>query len=256
MKGIILAAGEGKRLSPLTDHYPKCMVNYNDKPIINYILDSMEQCGIEKPIIVNGYKKEVLVTHLRDRNIIYYTNENYAATNMVATLFCAEDEFDDDIIISYADIIFTNDILKKLIFSSYDVSVVVDKNWQDLWEIRMDEPLQDAETMKINNEGDIIEIGDKPNCYEDIDGQYIGLIKISKKAISKVSEFYHNLDKKATYDGGNFNNMYMTTLLQLIINKLSPVKAVLINGGWLEFDTIKDLESYKGLSLDSIGRKK
>ena len=41
---------------------------------------------------VNGYKKEVLVTHLRDRNIIYYTNENYAATNMVATLFCAEDE--------------------------------------------------------------------------------------------------------------------------------------------------------------------
>ena len=50
--------------------------------------------------------------------------------------------------------------------------------------------------------------------------------------------------------------MYMTTLLQLIINNLSPVKAVLINGGWLEFDTINDLESYKGLSIDHIGKKK
>ena len=256
MKGIILAAGEGKRLSPLTDLHPKCMINYNGKTIINYILDTMDQCGIENPIIVNGYKKEILEKHLRDRDISYYTNENYAVTNMVATLFCAEDDFDDDIIISYADIIFTDDVLKKLIVSNYDISVVVDSKWQDLWEMRMDVPLQDAETMKINNDGNIIGLGKTPNSYEDVEGQYIGLIKISKKIISKVSKFYHNLDKKVTYGGEDFNNMYMTTLLQLIINNLSPVKAVLINGGWLEFDTIKDLESYKGLSPDSIRKKK
>ena len=71
----------------------------------------------------------------------------------------------------------------------------------------MENPLDDAETLKIYK-GNIIEIGKKTNTYKDIEGQYIGLIKISKKILKKIIKFYDNLDRNSLYDGKNFDNMY------------------------------------------------
>jgi choline kinase len=164
---------------------------------------------------------------------------------MVKTLFCAGKELDDDIIISYSDIIYSSGVLESLLASPSDLSVVVDKDWKELWELRMDEPLADAETMKLDNQGNIIELGKKPKSYDEIEGQYIGLIKISRKVISKVCQYYASLDRRAVYDGNSFDNMYMTSFIQLIIDNLMPVKAVIINGGWLEIDTVSDLERYQ-----------
>ena len=56
MKMIIVAAGQGTRLRPLTNNKPKCMVEYNNKPIIDYILDAASECNIKDIAIVNGYK--------------------------------------------------------------------------------------------------------------------------------------------------------------------------------------------------------
>lgn len=245
MKAIILAAGQGSRLRPLTDNKPKCMVEYNKKPIIDYILEIIEDCGINNIAIVGGYKQEVLQKHLKNKEIKFYTNEKFDKTNMVHTLFCAEDWIDQDIIISYADIIYKKEILQKLIESNADISVVVDKEWQKLWELRMENPLSDAETMKLDENNNIIELGKKPQSLIDIEGQYIGLIKISKNVIQKVKSFYQNLNKTALYDGKNFENMYMTSFIQLIIDKLMPVKAVFVNQGWIEIDNLQDLKVYE-----------
>ena len=130
---IILAAGQGTRLRPLTTNKPKCMVEYNQKPIIEYILEASSGYGFRNVVIVNGYKKEVLEDHLKNRNINFITNEDYDKTNMVSTLFCAKDFMDEDLIISYADIVYKKEILDKLIASKDDFSVVVDKDWRKLW---------------------------------------------------------------------------------------------------------------------------
>jgi len=243
MKGIILAAGQGVRLSPLTDDKPKCMVEYNNKMIIDYILDSMTACGVTEQIIVNGYKKEVLENHVEQRNVVTYSNEKFASSNMVSTLFCAEHEMNDEIVISYADIIYKNEVLQALLDSTADIACVVDTKWKELWLQRMDNPLDDAETMKIDKDENIVELGKKPQGYSDIEAQYIGLIKVSSKALPLIRDFYHSLDKKADYDGKDFDNMYMTSFLQMIIDKLMPIQAVRINGGWLEIDSVSDLKS-------------
>jgi len=243
MKMIILAAGKGTRLRPLTNDKPKCMVEYKDKPIIDYILEVAEKCNIKNIAIVNGYKKGILEKHLKNKNIKFFTNKEYDKTNMVNTLFCAKEFMNDDLIISYADIIFKKEVLEKLIDSRYDFSVIVDKKWQELWSLRMENPLDDAETLKIR-EGKIIELGKKPKSYKEIEGQYIGLIKISKNVLSKVVEFYESLDKHKLYDGKDFNNMYMTSFIQLIIDNLLDVKPVFIDGGWIEIDSVSDLEIY------------
>lgn len=245
MKAIILAAGEGTRLRPLTDNKPKCMVEYKNKPIIDHIIDCMNQNNINDIAVVAGYKKDVLEEHLKNRDVIFYDNHKYDSTNMVTSLFCAEEYMDDDVIISYADIVYDKGVLKKLMDFSGDIGVVVDKDWRQLWEKRMDDPLSDAETLKLRD-GVIYELGKKPNSYNEIEGQYIGLIKISANAAGKVRDFYNSLDRNSEYDGKDFNNMYMTSFIQMIIDDLTDVKPVFIKGGWLEIDTLEDLKAYDG----------
>ena len=246
MKLIILAAGQGTRLRPLTDNIPKCMVEFKKKPIIDHILDAASSCNIDNICIVTGYKQDVLKDHLQSKRIIYYSNPNYEKTNMVDTLFRARDYLDGDIIISYADIVYSDDILQKLINFNEGISVVVDKDWKQLWSLRMNNPLDDAETLKINNNR-IIELGRKPSGYGEIDAQYIGLIKISKEVISSVINYYDSLPRGQMYDGKDFENMYMTSFLQLIIDNLMDVVPVEIQGGWYEIDSVQDLKAYTNI---------
>jgi choline kinase len=245
MKAIILAAGRGTRLAPLTDTLPKCMVEYNGRTLIKTVLEIFKSCGIDDISIVGGYKMEVLREHLRENKVKYYTNSDFSGTNMVYSLFCAEPELNDDIIISYSDIIFNKSVAQKLMEDKSPVSVVVDKKWMDLWKLRMEDPLLDAESLILDAENNILELGKKTNNYSHIQGQYIGLIKIRQEAWTKIHSFYNMLDKSALYDGKDFNNMFMTTFLQNIIDRLMSVKAVFIEGGWIEIDSLNDLEAYK-----------
>jgi len=248
MKLIILAAGQGTRLRPLTLEKPKCMVQYKSKPIINYILETAKKCNINNISVICGYKKNILKSHLSDYKISFYDNDNFDSTNMVSTLFCAGAYLDDDIIISYSDIIYKEEVLEKLINSKGNFNVVIDKNWRELWQLRMDNPLNDAETLKIEN-NKIIEIGKKPKNYSEIHGQYIGLIKISKKFVSNFLKFYKSLDKNLIYDGKNFQNMYLTTLIQLLIDNLIEVNPIFISGQWIEIDSLEDLNAYENKGI-------
>ena len=245
---IILAAGEGSRLRPLTENIPKCMVKFKGKPIIDYIIEATYNSEITDITIVNGYKSHVLEKHLNNESINFLTNEKYDTTNMVSTLFCAKKFLNDDIIISYSDIIYKKEILKSLISSNEDFSVIVDKEWDKLWSLRMVDPLSDLETLKIKG-NKIIEIGKKPKCYENIEGQYIGLIKISKRVINKVIKYYEDLDKVRLYDGKDYDNMYMTSFIQMVIENLMDVSPVYTKGGWIEIDSIEDLNAYNRTKL-------
>ena len=71
MKVIILAAGQGTRLRPLTDHQPKCMVEIGHKSIIDRQIEVMKACGIKEEdiYIVGGYRSDVLAEHFRDTGI-------------------------------------------------------------------------------------------------------------------------------------------------------------------------------------------
>ncbi|SVD15129.1 uncharacterized protein METZ01_LOCUS367983, partial [marine metagenome] len=250
MKALILAAGQGIRMGSETEDKPKCMITYKGKPLINYTIETMRACGIEDIIIIDGYKSKVLQSYLSNDKVRFITNEEFYKTNMVYTLFCAESEMNDDLIISYGDIIYTKEVLQSLIQNNNDFAVTVDKNWRELWKLRMDDPLKDAETMKIDNSCNILELGKKPKSYEEINGQYIGLLKISNSFLKVIRNFYHNLDKSKYYDGKDYNNMYMTSFIQILINIGWKVQAVEIYNGWLELDTTNDLLLYEKLESE------
>ena len=110
MKAIILAAGEGKRLRPFTLERPKCMVEIGGKSLLERQLHILDHKEISDVIIIGGYKIEML----KGKANKVIENPRYQDTNMVSTLFCAEEELKGDLIISYGDIVYSRGILEKL----------------------------------------------------------------------------------------------------------------------------------------------
>ena len=89
---------------------------------------------------------------------------------MVWSFFCARSEFNDDIVISYSDIAYDKSIIKSLVVDSEaPISVVIDKEWSSLWGLRMEDPLKsDVESLRINEDGHIQEIGKKVKSASEV----------------------------------------------------------------------------------------
>jgi choline kinase len=243
-----LAAGQGLRLKPLTDDKPKCLVPFRGRPILDRLLSALRAAGITDVAVVTGYRAETI----RDRGLTTRHNPDFASTNMVHSLFCAEDLLDGDVLIVYGDILIRPGLLRTFCDSSAPIAVAVNTQWRDLWALRMEDPLADAETLKLDQDGYIRELGRKASSYAEIEGQYMGLIRIARDALPKVRAFYHSLDRARRYDGKDFRNMFMTSFLQEIIDRLMPIRAVLLGGGWLEIDSIDDLSAYDALPGDYL----
>lgn len=250
MKIIILAAGQGTRLRPHTNVKPKCMVELKGKPLLHHQLEAIAECGVVKQDIALacGYLQNALIAP----GIKQYRNEQYATTNMVSTLFAAESfmQKGEDLIISYGDIVYQPEVLDKLLATEGDVVVAADLDWYDLWKLRMENPLDDAETFKMTEDGKVLELGKTPEHREEAQAQYIGLIKVSDSKVSDFIQHYHNMNKDVEYDGKDFNNLFMTSFIQNLIDNDWNVRAALINRGWLEVDSVDDLEAYE--SMDKI----
>ena len=251
MKAIVLAAGEGKRLQPLTLSSPKCLVNLFGKSILEWQLQVFRSCNINDISIVTGYLKDMI----KFDDVTYFENPKFSTTNMVETLFCAKDKLEDSVIVSYGDIIYQKDVLQKLINSKDDISVIIDKKWKKYWEIRTAQPLNDVESLVLEN-GFIQNIGQKVSSLDEIEGQYIGLMKFQNEGLEFLKTFYHSAKNESHL--GNimnpdipFEKSYMTDLLQGLIHAGYKLTSIPINGGWLELDTIDDYDLYNNLKKEN-----
>ena len=248
MKAIILAAGEGTRLRPYTNDRPKCMVQFADRPLLHWQLRALRSVGLKDITIVGGYLADQLDAPGTDLVL----NSKFASTNMVATLFCAADKMlpGEDLLICYGDIIYEEKVLEAVLAGSAEINLAADREWQKLWSLRMEDPLSDAETFRMDSDYSVLELGKKPSCYDQIQAQYIGLIRVRGDQVSRFIEAYRGLDRGRHYDGKDFDNMYMTSFLQHLINSGWDVKASLIDNGWLEVDTAEELECYSEMIGD------
>ena len=247
MNAIILAAGKGERLRPLTNKIPKCMVKLFNKTLLEYQIDVFKSCKINDITVVTGYEAD----KIKMEGVNFLHNQNYDTTNMVETLFCAKEKLTENVIISYGDIIFEKQVLQKLINSNWDSSVIIDSQWEKYWQMRFDNPLDDVESLRIDENGLITNIGMKVNSLEEIQGQYIGLMKFKNEGVKNLKKIYEKAKLKSV-KGVNllnenipFEKSYMTDLIQAMINEGVKINAVKITNGWLELDSIDDYNLYQ-----------
>jgi choline kinase len=235
MNAIILAAGRGSRLTNLTDTIPKCLVRINKKSLLSRQLEIYNSLPeISNISIVRGYLKE----KINDKRINkYFENEEWKRTNMVSSLYtCKEILKEKDSIISYGDIFFGYKIINKLINDHNDIVISYDSDFLKLWSKRFKNPLDDLETFKIDENQYLIDIGDKTDNIQKIEGQYMGLLKITRNGWNKIDNLLCKI---------NFNNIDMTQLLKILLNENLKIKTVQNKEIWGEVDTPHDITIYE-----------
>ena len=244
MKGIILAAGQGTRLKKYTENLPKGMLKINGKTIIERQIEIYRKCGIDKIIVVRGYAAD----KINYDGIKYYENIDYENTNMVESLLAAKAEFDDDTIVSYSDIIFTEKMLKTMMDNKDDFACAVDENWKEYWNMRYGSIDFDTESLELNQDDTIRELGLENPPLEKIDARYVGLLKFSKNGLNEIvaimKDAHERYENKPWQQSGKIvQKAYMTDLLNAVIESGKSIRAVKFNNGWIEFDTNDDYET-------------
>ena len=228
---IILASGTGNRLKSKTKKIPKCLVKVNNKPIIEY-MNKFIDC-FNKVFIVVGYKANNLKKLLKDKKIKFVYNKNYNSTNMVHSIFCASKYINDDVVISYSDIIFDYSIFK--LFKKKKTLMPIKKDWIKVWKKRMGNKniKNDAENLVIKGNR-LVTIGGKIGKVLP-KYQFMGLIKIIYKDFLKMKKFYVKLNEKKI-DFTSFINL-------MLLNKTISIECAKTKKFWYEIDTYKDLNS-------------
>ena len=119
MKGLILSAGMGTRLVPLTHDCPKCLVRVAGKPMMEYQLDSLIRAGIDSCIIVVGYMAESVCGYFgakyKSVSLSYVVNSLYAETNNLYSFWLAKTQLDDDVILLEGDLVFDDELVHQMV---------------------------------------------------------------------------------------------------------------------------------------------
>ncbi len=267
MKVIILAAGMGSRLMPLTNDRPKCMVKLLDDTLIERQIKIFHSYGINDITIVTGYKSEVV--DIPDVN--YVNNVNYETTNMNESLFRAllKTEMCEEctsgcrecngtglspakpILVTYGDIVFEPRIISQMLeFCEPRPSVIglaVRINWKEYYQNRTMHPLSEAENVLIENRR-ILEI--RKNISKSLEnqqiGEFLGIMLLPQDQINILLEKYLELKQNHVgtfHSSSSLSNAYLTDMLQEMINHATTVKPVFTEGKWFEIDTPEDLKN-------------
>ena len=209
MRAIILAAGRGSRMKEKTADQPKCFVKLHGKRLIDWQLEALYRAGITEVAIVTGYKKNSFSFNLK-----YFENTRWNKTNMVMSLLEANSWLiQSTCIVSYSDIIYSADAVLRLKSATEDISITYDKDWLKIWSKRFVNPLSDAESFKVNAQGILTEIGKKTDSTDNIQGQYMGLLKITPDGWSTICSLLEKTSEAETLC------LDMTALLQKLLNE-------------------------------------
>ena len=236
MKAIILAAGRGSRMKNLTDDRPKCLVELRGKALLDWQLAALREAGIEQAAIVTGYRRELFA----DRGLTEFHNPRWAETNMVSSLACAQKWLQaETCIVSYSDIFYSAQAVRLLMESQAALAVTYDPNWLELWKQRFGNPLVDAETFRLNLDQTLAEIGKKPKSVEEVQGQYMGLLRFMPVGWAEI------LRSRVGLPLTECDRMDMTATLQKVIEASRiPIAAIPYRGEWGEVDLVQDLATY------------
>lgn len=236
MKAIILAAGRGSRMKDKTDVFPKCLTQLWGKSLLQWQIKALKAAGIEEIGIITGYHAKKIT----EPGLVYFHNDNWENTNMVATLLKAESWLEkEECIISYSDIIYTKTAIEKLMQNKNDISLVYYTKFLELWKDRFENPLDDIESFKVDETKKLIEIGNKVKNLNDIEGQYMGLLKFSPRGWNEIKNIISSSLPKP------IEKIDMTTMLAYLIEVGIAIQAIPYSELWIEVDSPQDLLLYQ-----------
>ena len=237
MQAVVLAAGFGKRLQPITNELPKCLVPINGKPMLLNTLELLENRGVKEVVIVVGHLwekvYEAVGPSLREIKISYIENPLYDKTNNVYSLWLARDRLNEDTILLECDLYYGGDLLDTLIENRRDCNVLVSK---------YDPSCMDGTVLEIDKHNVIKRLVVKRDQDErfDFSDKYktVNIYYFGREFLQKYLVPY--LDLYVRTQG--VNNYYELVLGALVYLGEPKMHAVMVGGErWCEVDDENDL---------------
>jgi choline kinase len=232
MKAIVLCAGRGGRLRPLTDDRPKCLLAFGDRTILECCLDKMKSVGIRDVVLVTGYKKEMIEQLVLEKSlngVAYVHNADYAGTNTAVSLNLALKVVDDDFILANGDVLFDAEILGDLLRYPGPHCIAVDT----------DIPLDREEIKVIARKGRVAKIGKDLDPEHSL-GEAIGLYKVGRGLIPDLIRIYDDLECR-----GEFHHFFEKGFERVCEEggdaRIFGLSAT-AGRPWVEIDTHKDFD--------------
>ncbi len=239
MKAIIIAAGLGSRLGALTSDRPKCTLPVQGRSIIGHQLAAFKNVGISDVSVVTGFAHKFL-SEIAD--VRTFHNATFRANNVLLSLMHAQQELNDDVVISYSDILFQESLLAELLVRDENFCLVADRDWTDAYVGRSEHPVAEAEKIEYEA-GRMMRIG-KHLSPTDADAEFIGLFKMSREGCSiwntRFNELRAELASKPFGQAGVFEKAYLTDFFQHLIDRGQEISSLFVSGRWMEIDTPQD----------------
>tara|TARA_B100000989_G_scaffold298370_1_gene287353 strand:+ start:2717 stop:3451 length:735 start_codon:yes stop_codon:yes gene_type:complete len=239
MELILLAAGKGSRIYRKIKKN-KCLININRKTLIQKIIDDFKKhYHNDKIKIILGYKKKNITNSIKkDKSINFINNKNFASREMLYSLYLGLKKSNSDVIISYTDIYYSENVFKKIKKEKIkQIIMPVYKNWKATWKKRKKDIYDDCETLKYDNKFYCYDIGKKLNISSDAMAQFMGIVYIPKSKINRIINFLKICKK--------YKKMHTTEFLNFVIEKKVKIKCLPIYSNWYEFDDLDDLKFFK-----------
>ena len=200
MKAIILGAGYGSRLGNFAKELPKSLVDINGKSIIKRQIETFRNNGIKDIIVIVGPNKDKFQLN----NIEYVVDKNFHEHEQLGSLMVANKHFQNDIVISFGDVIVDDNIMKQVIESTYDIGVAIDLKWEKNYENRTQHPKSEADLALMLNLPLILDVGyDSHNFFPILDQLQPQCRKLIQSPVSLCCHQLSHHQMKSLYHSEN-----------------------------------------------------
>ena len=241
---IVLAATRGRGLEPITTDRPKVMLPIAGKPLLRWLVDGFKKQNINDITVVGGYHAEAIDA----ADIKLRVNERYAETDELASLGCAAESLESDTIVSYGDILFRSYVLRDLVDSKADFTVVVDslgsapgdRTIRDLAYCSRgdDRDLFGTRVLleRVSSRADTNEGSSEAEQPAPPQGQWIGLFKVGARGLARFKTVLERLRAR-----GDFDRLDMPAFLNELIADGAEIEVLYVHGHWRGVNDFDDL---------------
>lgn len=249
---VIIAAGSGKSLLPLTEDRPKCMLDIKGRTILERQLETLRAGGIQDIAVVRGYCKETVVAP----GVRFYDNDRFDETGELTSLFAAEPELHGRLLFLYADVLFERALLERLLRAEGDIVIAVDRTWVDQRDrllpltkpidlvVTSDPPRPGHRSLGEDWRDELVRIGQHVPA-EAATGEFVGLAVFSPQGVEAMREVHRRARAAGTapfHEAESLGQAAFTDLLHVLVASGQRVTCVSTWKGWLEIDTFEDYQ--------------
>ena len=232
MKAIILSAGQGRRLMPLTSNMPKCCLPLHGISILEWQLTQIAQCDIDEVVVVTGFEHEMvdsIVNHVKGIKVRTLHNPMFAHTDNLGTCWEARTEMEGPFVLMNGDTLFEAAVLQRLLACEtvYQVTLASDTK-----------PHFDLDDMKIISDGDRLLKVSKQLDISLVDGESIGLMVFNQAGADAFTEKLEEMMDKENA----LKLWYLSAIDQLAsqgIAGICPIDGL----SWCEVDDAADFKA-------------